>query len=640
MAVRKGKLGTVYRLGTLEKRADMAEGGELSHEFAFSSEEKVQRWFGWEILSHEKNAIDMTRARRGLPLLLIHDRSQWPGSVNEFRVDPDKKCRGITSYTPDDLGQRTAQNVESGHWNRCSIGYRVLKAKRVEVDEAGMETWLVTRWMPVECSLEPLDADPVGSGLNRSADDDEDEFDMEVEEPSGEERTMDPKDVPGQGTPTPAAGAPPLSAGRSYTGTEAAEILGMAARNNLAERVPDWMARNLSPAEVALEIQRGLFKPAPGPQPSSEVLVVPRDLNRSRYRIQRAIAGQVAAREGKGRVDGREREVHEECLRKMPAGIQYDGGVLIPWRMRTEEELEMELDFIYRRTMGSTQPSGGATTVVPQIMDLLDILRPNSLVLSGGAEILPGLTAPVYWSRLTGDPYVYWMDENPPAGVPSTEAGYGYMALTPKPLMGKIPVPRMLLTISSIDMEAQLVRLLGIAHDLAIDRSSLHGTGTDKQPAGLYNMIGVQSHAVGGVPDRADIVTMEGLLGDKNAILTNISFAATPLLAAALKQVPMAANYPLFLWTGSIIEGTMEGYRARASSQVSKTLGAGANEHGLIIGNWGELVVGLFGNALEIDVDRFSDGDKGNVIIRSYSMADIGAKHPEAFVVGTGATTS
>ena len=173
MAVRKGKLGTVYRLGTLEKRADMAEGGELSHEFAFSSEEKVQRWFGWEILSHEKNAIDMTRARRGLPLLLIHDRSQWPGSVNEFRVDPDKKCRGITSYTPDDLGQRTAQNVESGHWNRCSIGYRVLKAKRVEVDEAGMETWLVTRWMPVECSLEPLDADPVGSGLNRSADDDE-----------------------------------------------------------------------------------------------------------------------------------------------------------------------------------------------------------------------------------------------------------------------------------------------------------------------------------------------------------------------------------------------------------------------------------------------------------------------------------
>lgn len=442
--------------------------------------------------------------------------------------------------------------------------------------------------------------------------------------------------VPGMGTPTPSAAPPPISppaAAAGISARDAAEIVRMAANNSLSDRVPEWLERGLSPSDVALEIQRAQFKPPAAPHPPAEDLVLPKK-DRGRYSYRRAIELAMKVREGRP-IDGLEAEVHQELSRNMPAVVErHAGSICIPLRLRTADES------LATRTMGTTAPTGGATTVVPQVMDMLEMLTNKALVAQFGATIFSGLTAPVYWPKETGLPSVYWMDENPSSGVTETESALGYTGMTPKMLQGKVKIPRQLIAISSIDVENFVQRRLALAHGLAIDRAFLHGTGTDKQPAGLYSLAGVQSHAVGGVPDRADIVTMLGMAADKNADFGRQAWMTTPLLAAKLKQVAMAANYPLFLWSGTFQKGEMEGYLAAATNQMSKTLGSGANEHGLVFGNWEEGVIGLWGNALEVQSDPYSAGDYGQVIVRTFGMADVTAMHPEAFVVGTGATLS
>ena len=60
---------------------------------SFSSEEPVERWWGWEILGHDADEIDMTRVEQGLPVLDEH----WNqiGIDDDVTFEMDGKGRGI-----------------------------------------------------------------------------------------------------------------------------------------------------------------------------------------------------------------------------------------------------------------------------------------------------------------------------------------------------------------------------------------------------------------------------------------------------------------------------------------------------------------------------------------------------------------
>jgi len=133
---------------------------------------------------------------------------------------------------------------------------------------------------------------------------------------------------------------------------------------------------------------------------------------------------------------------------------------------------------------------------------------------------------------------------------------------------------------------------------------------------------------------------MPALVADKNADLGALSWMTTPLMAGVLKRTPLVSGYPVFLWAGTYREGELGGYPARTTNQISKTLGAGSNEHGLVFGNWNDLLVGMWGNDLEIVVDVVTKAARGQILITSYSMADTAVRRGESFVKGTGATLS
>src|SRR5690606_37712266 len=70
------------------------------------------------------------------------------------------------------------------------------------------------------------------------------------------------------------------------------------------------------------------------------------------------------------------------------------------------------------------------------------------------------------------------------------------------------------------------------------------------------------------------------------------------------------------------------------SNQVPKTLGGSPGaEHGLIYGDWSELLIGIW-SEIDILVNPFESTaySKGNVMIRAMATCDVAVRHPAAFV--------
>ncbi len=633
----------------VETRADGGEGQIRLYPVSFSSEAPVRRysWDTWEeydeVLSHQATDVDLSRAKNGLPLIKSHQRLLHFGSVNDIELDQKRgRLRGIASFSSIPLGQEQETMLREGHIKSVSVGYQVLSMEMVAKDKkTGLATYRC-RWMPYEVSTEPIPADPkVGFGRTRNvADLDLVEFTIEEPAPEGE-RTMSvdagiPPTVATAAAPgieTPAGPAPAPAPAATVTrdrGLEAAEIMDMAQAHGVTEKAAGWLRQGLTPDQVSREILGAIRTQGPA-QPAAETLAAMPARDKTRYSIHRAIRMQAELMDGKrSRYDGLEAEVHDELVRHR-TGADH-GGVLVPWRLEGDDQ---------QRVLGTTQPAGGATLVGQQIMpDMIDLLRNRALVLVSGARLYPGLQGVVYFNKKTGAPTVTWMEENPPADAPQSEPAYGYVSLSPKTLIGQVQFPRQLLVMSSIDVEADIRSDLATGHGLALDLGALHGKGTDKQPVGIYGAADVLSHAVGGVPDLTDITTMPALVADKNADLGALSWMTTPLMAGVLKRTPLVAGYPVFLWSGTYREGELGGYPARTTNQISKTLGTGGDEHGMVFGNWNDLLVGMWGNDLEIVVDVVTKAARGQILITSYSMADTAVRRGESFVKGTGATLS
>lgn len=635
-----------YRSFTLERaeRQDGDDGSGDLYPLTMSSEIPVRRWAWdigeyWEVLSHAPGDVDLSRAAGGLPALKSHTRLLQVGSVSAVKLDESARVtRGLLGFSSIDVGREQKTLVDEGHLRTVSIGYETTSMELVGKDENDIPTYR-SAWLLYELSTEPVPAD-AGVGFGRgSADDQQGEgvelkaVEVEVlDVTAGGERSM-AQELKKEIAPATPEAPEKVSVPTPDTGdaraAQAAEIVELCSTHKVPfDRATKWIREGATPAQVSRTILDMIATEGPGqPPPPSEALDAMPEKDVRAYSVQRVL--RIAA--GDEKPTGLEAEVHEELARShAPA----HGGFLIPWRLRKDDRLSG----YHERVLGTGEAAGGATLVDTQKMpDMIDILRNRAMCLQLGARFYPGLQGVVQFNKKTGAPTVYWMEENPAAAVTGSEPSYGYVTMSPKTVIASVQVPRQLLTTAGIDVEADIRSEIGVGHALLFDLAALHGTGTDKQPVGIYSAADVLAHAAGGVPDFADIGTMIGLLADANADLGALAWITTPLMASLMSRTVLVSGHPKFLWEGTIQEGTMLGYRAVATNQVSKTL-EGAAKHGLIFGNWNDLMLGVWGNDLEITVDNLTRATYGQIVITSYSMADVAIRRGQSFCKATGAT--
>jgi len=180
------------------------------------------------------------------------------------------------------------------------------------------------------------------------------------------------------------------------------------------------------------------------------------------------------------------------------------------------------------------------------------------------------------------------------------------------------------------------------AHSRAIDNAAIHGLGAAGQPLGIYNAPDVNVIAIGGALAFGEMIDMETEVAKDNAIGGRLGWMMTPGLAGRLMQtlVASAAGSDM-IWTGPFENGQAANYPAVSTTQLSSTMlgsaDTGGTEHGIIFGNWSEVLFGLF-NTMELVVDPFSQKKKAVIEVTSFQMADLILRHGESFCKGTGAT--
>jgi HK97 family phage major capsid protein len=150
-------------------------------EILFSTDDPAERWFGDEILDHSPGACDLSRLNDGGAFLKDHDPRQQIGvhesasiSITAMGSKQRGEGRATVRFAPptNPLAEQEFRDMLAGVRTKISVGYIAREMKLVEEDEDGNETWLVTKWQPLENSLVSIPLDPA-CAAGRAADTDE-----------------------------------------------------------------------------------------------------------------------------------------------------------------------------------------------------------------------------------------------------------------------------------------------------------------------------------------------------------------------------------------------------------------------------------------------------------------------------------
>lgn len=639
--------------------ADPAADEPATYDIVISSESPVTMPWGIETLSHERSAVDLSFAKNGLSLLMEHgksantgfnggvDPSLHVGIVDQVTVDQGaRKLRGVARFSDSALAQQVESDVQSGIRRFISAGYKPLKAKQTKVAEkpGELSEYLFTRWQPREVSIVSVPADANGH-FGRSAGDEESPIELEVAPTtttrSAEVITM----VEPQGaepiTPTaasPAASAALLEARNTAIkdrNEEIAKIIELCAANgpDIEKRSQDWVREGQSYEMVCRNIFE-LRKSEPKRIPGAEAIAAIPKKDRAGYRYRRAVLGLLQGE----KLDGVEAEIHVELSKARPDGVQSRGGVFLP--LSVMDPLGADEPELAKRTMTSLQANKGADLVFDTQGELIEILRNQPVCARLGARFLTGLSGPITFPKQSGDVTVFFVGENGSA-VSNTDADIDTVLMTPKTMIGSVQYSRQLLLQTSGMVESLLRQSLGVGTGLAFDRQGLHGLGSAGQAVGIYSAPDVQTQAMASLAPTWPLITsMIGAVADRNALLGGLGFVSTALLGARLLNALQASSAgAAFIWQGRLDDGLIGGYRAIASTQASKVLGAGLNEHAFIFGNWQDMLFGMWG-AIELIADEITLKKQGLIELTSFQMGDVILRHGESFVKGTAATLS
>lgn len=636
---------------------EAAAGQGATYEFAFSSEQPVERWipgvgYGIEVLGHAEGEADFTRLQDGGAWLDTHWGDQVGVSEDAWIAD----ARGFTSgrFSKNERPQEIERDVLDEIRRNVSTGYDPIEIVLVRKGENGaLSTYRVTKWVAYHVAFvgDPADA-TVGMGRNKDAG----EFCTVVirgGDPAREEaemllRNKVASETEPAGTAAPAARAAEPAAPATVAApavaprgraSEIDEIKKLARENELPDSLyQDILERELTPEQARNVVSGWRAKSVQvQPQPSAERVFKAKDMQQ--YSLLRALAMSANLI----RRDGIEAEVSSFFERNRPKEQSYSGGLFVPYRrsdlvdsrdrIEARHEAQMAL-----RAMDASTKGQGAELLAPGL-EFIDILRNATVLGPMKATFLSGLTAPIPFAKKTAATTFAWLGEG--KAITPTDIKFIPLEMGPKRMGGAQDVGRELIIQASLDVENMVNTDMTDGPGVELDRGCLFGKG-GAEPLGLFELpssSGIQTFAVGGVPTWLKITQPPGKTARKNGLRGSLGWVTTPELATVMQGTPKTAGSSIFLWEGALDNGQVAGYRAMQSAQMRSNMGAGSDEHALVFGPWNHIIVGTWGGA-ELIVDPITQALNFQVRYVLNMLGNVICRYPEAFVLCTGAKTS
>ena len=282
------------------------------------------------------------------------------------------------------------------------------------------------------------------------------------------------------------------------------------------------------------------------------------------------------------------------------------------------------LPFEHRATIQATTATSGQEVVSEQKLSIIEPLRASLVTVQAGATFLNGLVGDVSIPTYAGTTAA-WKGE----GITATDGAgaTGEKTMSPKRLTTYIDISKQFLLQDSANAEALLMSDI-----VAAIRGKLEGTifgkeaGSSTQPAGFF----ASAPSIKGTATWANMVDLEAAVDTANALGT-AKYITNAAGRALLKKAVKVANQATYLMAP---DGTLNGYPVLVTNHVASALQTGADEYGIVFGDWSQLLIGAWG-AMDITVDPYTRATYSEVRVTINAYFDAIQRRTEAFKTGS-----
>ena len=579
----------------------VADNGDDARRFriAASSEFPVERWYGDEILSHEREAIDLEFFGSGrAPVLLDHDPTRQIGVVEKVSLDNDRVLRAVIRFGKGAEASAIMADVEDRIRGNVSVGYRINDFKPLPKD-AG---YRITDWTPMEVSIVSIPADS-SVGVGRS--------DQVITKPN-ENRIRSMED-----------NSETIESGGGDRVGAVLDMTDLAERHNLSADFKRWLTperRQLPAKEIRAQATEFVLRNLPQHRPIGRPVTSDRfgspaihTENRT-YSLGAVVAAQVT---GDWRKAGFEREVSQEIAGQMGQSAR---GLYVP-----------PVALVERATLASSDVSAMFGT---DHMDglFIEAIKKRLAVGALGVTMLTGLSRDVSIPKWVSGSATQWVAEDsaPTDSDPDTAS----VALTYHQLSTTAKWSRKVAVQAHPDMEDTMRRDMLREIAVAVERAAITGTAADNQPRGILNTVGVGAVAfgtTGGPISWAKVLEFIGSVEGEDIHDGNFGFLINTATKIAMMSTERAEGTAKFIMDDANV-GRLAGYRVEVTNAVPSNLtkSTGTDLSAMIFGRWSDLFIGQFAG-IDVIVDPYTESAKGNVRITAHSSWDIAVRHAESF---------
>ena len=313
-----------------------------------------------------------------------------------------------------------------------------------------------------------------------------------------------------------------------------------------------------------------------------------------------------------GKLDGVEREMHEEAVNEARSAGRTINGLGIPSFM-----LE---------SRGADVTQGGSAIAPTNVLGFADAMREASVFNRVGANILTGLSANTT-IPVAGASTVEWEGEVDIAANGGAE--FGKVELTPTRLASYVNISKQLLLQNGAAAEQAIIRDLGRATAQKMDAAIFSTASVTGAPASLGALATseITESAFSNLASiMLDFVNAEAKLAEVGGLEGNLAYVASPALMAQLKQSAQVAAVNAGM-QGALING----YPTFFTNGCTKDAGVSGD---FFFGDFSKLYMGMFGG-LDIMVDPYSVAVNGQTRLVLNQYMDWGVSDGAGFVKAT-----
>ncbi len=281
---------------------------------------------------------------------------------------------------------------------------------------------------------------------------------------------------------------------------------------------------------------------------------------------------------------------------------------IIPWSL------------LATRDMSASGTSGSQYLTDTAALAPADILRPWSVTMRSGLTVVDGLRSNIVIPRVTTAATPEWLASELDT-LSGTQPVLGQVSMTPK-ICGTLTTFTKQLASQQQQLEAFLRMHLLATIGKAIDQAVIAGTGAEGQPQGIVGTTGVDTES-------GTSLAWAGIVAMQSAVSTNGSepsaLVTTPAVRALLQAREKAAGSGL-VWDGATV-GSIPAYASAACPAAT-----------LVIGDFAQAVLGIWGSGPEVAIDAFTGWASGSISLRVLLSVDTALLHPASFSVSTSIT--